>query len=171
MAAVWPRQNIPTPSNPLPDDAVSGERDAMRPQHAREPVAGQVSEFALALRRQRIEPFEFGIDEARMAHHHALRRQILKEARKQPGKIRFRRHGEVVSAGERRIGADAARCGKLAMGVISVSRISPLGPANMKRGRSNPVAYSSILKPAGSFSWAPSGRGTTCERLVEDGVA
>src|SRR5258706_4868520 len=41
----------------------------------------------------------------------------------------------------------------------------------MKRGRSKPVAYSSMVKPAGSCSRATLGRGITCGRLVADSVA
>src|ERR1700674_5022611 len=41
----------------------------------------------------------------------------------------------------------------------------------MKRGRWKPERYSSTTKPAGAFSSAPAGRGTTLELFRADGVA
>src|SRR3954452_2098379 len=45
------------------------------------------------------------------------------------------------------------------LGTVSLTNTSPDGPSTMKRGRSNPAAYSSTEKPAGTLIFAPAGRG------------
>src|SRR5436305_456418 len=46
------------------------------------------------------------------------------------------------------------------LGTVSLTSTSPPGPSTMKRGRSNPAAYSFTEKPAGTLICAPAGRGT-----------
>jgi hypothetical protein len=44
-----------------------------------------------------------------------------------------------------------------ALGTVSLTSTSPPGPSTMKRGRSNPAAYSSTEKPAGTLICASAG--------------
>jgi hypothetical protein len=51
-------------------------------QHPREGIAAEESMFFLAQRREWIEPLQFGVDKAWMAHDHAAVRKPVKKARK-----------------------------------------------------------------------------------------
>src|SRR5581483_1038506 len=85
--------------------STSGERHALRGEQVRKRALREERIFALTQMRQRVEPLQLGVDEARVAHDHAAVRQALEEAREQRREIR--RRGVVVGAGEARIGAQA----------------------------------------------------------------
>ncbi len=85
--------------------ALSGERDAVLGEQARERLGEKEIVFALAQRRQRIDPFELGIDATGMAHDHAAVGHGGKETGKQRGKIGIA--AKYVRAGERRVGEAA----------------------------------------------------------------
>jgi hypothetical protein len=74
-------------------------------ERRREGIPGEVGVFLLAQGRERIEPLQFGVDEAGMTHHHAAVGQPLEEPREQRRKVR--RIIELIGAGETRIGAQA----------------------------------------------------------------
>ncbi len=54
---------------------------------------------------------------------------------------------------------------------VSARKMSPLGATVMVRGPLRPVRNSSILKPGGNDSFAPSGFGTSRGLLFADGVS
>ena len=68
-------------------------------------VRAQIGEFRFAQCRERIEALKFCIDESRMAHDEPAVRKSFQKTRKERGKIGS--GGEIISAGEGRIGCKA----------------------------------------------------------------
>ena len=54
--------------------------------------------------------------------------------------------------------------------LVSATKKSPFGAVRIMRGYSRLPAYSSTLKPSGTFGHAPSGRATTCDPFSAEGV-
>src|SRR5262249_41094636 len=70
-------------------------------------IADEEGVFLFAQGGQRIEPLQFGVDESRMAHHHAAVRQAFEKARKHCREVRAAM--KRIGACKRRIGANAKR--------------------------------------------------------------
>ena len=56
-------------------------------------------------------------------------------------------------------------------GMLSATKMSPLGAVTILRGLRRPVANSDTSKPLGAFGMAPSGRRATLGKLFADGVS
>src|SRR3954447_19677395 len=77
----------------------------MRLQGFDKAVAAKIGVFALAQRGQRVEPFQFGVDEARMAHDQAAFRYAVQKGREDLLEVRI---GPIrVGPGKSRVGDNA----------------------------------------------------------------
>ena len=68
-------------------------------------VAGKIRVFLLAQRSERIEPLQLGVDEARVAHDHAVRQPPRKREQRREIWLGV----EIIGAGKARIGAQPER--------------------------------------------------------------
>src|SRR5262245_45516343 len=84
-------------------------------EHPRKCIIGKISEFALALGRQRVEPAQLVVDKARMAHDDAAVRQAFEKAWEKVGEIETA--AEAVSPCEGGVGRNAKRLGAAAESV------------------------------------------------------
>src|SRR5215213_1145091 len=83
----------------------SRQRNAAGGEQGRESLGSKKSVLALALYGQRIEPCEFGVNQAGMAHDESLVRQPVPKIFKKLGKVGSA--VEDISPGECRVGAHA----------------------------------------------------------------
>ena len=65
----------------------------------------------------------------------------------------------------------ASRRSLMRPGMLSATKMSPLGAVTILRGLRKPVAYSDTWKPLGARGIAPSGRLTSLGKLLADGVS